>query len=255
MQNIYVGTSGYSFNDWEGNFYPEKMNKNDYFSYYVKHFKTIEINYTYYSLPFYKTFEALDRKSPDDFLFFVKAHSSMTHSRDAKKEDYENFNNALSPIISSHKLSGILFQFPASFAYDQKNIDYLKRIRDHNLKNVAIEFRNLTWINDDVKKELQGLNFTSVCVDEPKDDTLLGKMYLLTSDTLYIRFHSRDLYKWYQGYDKRYDYLYNTDELNEWKEIIKHNIEKFKKAFIFFNNCHAGHAVKNAKQMIDILDI
>ena len=76
---IHIGTSGFSYKDWEGPFYPEGYSDREKLSYYAREFDTVEINYTYYNLPSAKTLMAMADKTPSHFVFSIKAHQSMTH--------------------------------------------------------------------------------------------------------------------------------------------------------------------------------
>jgi len=74
-------------------------------------------------------------------------------------------------------------------------------------------------------------------------------------DTAYIRLHGRNAEHWWGGGNLRYDYLYNETELQEWKDKLDRIRGETKKAFIFFNNCHLGQAVKNARQLMRMLEL
>lgn len=95
MAEFFIGTSGYSYKDWEGEFYPGNISASQYLGFYSRHFNTIEVNSTYYSLPNPYLFFNLLKKAPDKFLFSCKAHSSMTHERNAEDTIYNKFKNLL----------------------------------------------------------------------------------------------------------------------------------------------------------------
>jgi uncharacterized protein YecE (DUF72 family) len=98
-------------------------------------------------------------------------------------------------------------------------------------------------------------NIGYVAVDEPQLRGLLRPELFNTIDTAYIRLHGRNADKWWDGGPLRYDYDYSRDELQEWKEKVDKLEDKAKKLFIFFNNCHLGQAVKNAREMMAILNL
>ena len=79
-----VGTSGYSFRDWVGTFYPTGTRAKDMFAFYVRHFRTVEVNYTFYRMPSAATLDAMDRQTPPEFTFWVKAHQQFTHEHELK---------------------------------------------------------------------------------------------------------------------------------------------------------------------------
>ena len=79
-----VGTSGYSFRDWVEPFYPPGTRAKDMFAYYIRHFRTVEINYTFYRMPTAATLDAMARQTPPEFTFWVKAHQQFTHEHELK---------------------------------------------------------------------------------------------------------------------------------------------------------------------------
>ena len=130
MAMIHIGTSGYSFKDWKGEFYPVDIKNSEMLDFYARHFKVVEINSTYYAIPKPATFERMVEKTPPDFGFTVKAHSGMTHDRKDNKSVFDQFEEAVQPLIEAKKLKGILAQFPWSFKNVEENRKYLKLCRD-----------------------------------------------------------------------------------------------------------------------------
>lgn len=255
---IYIGTSGYSFPDWKGTFYPENLPDNKYFLYYADHFSTAEINYTYYTFPKVKTFHKLNNESHSNFNFIIKSNNIFTHKQKYNKEDIEKFMEPLNILIENNKFEGVLFQFPESFYYNNCSFDYLKKLTVDFLsyvsdRHIIIEFRNNNWINPVVRNWMKDNKLTISSIDEPKISKLPGTMYLQTNKTFYLRLHSRNEKIWYNHGQLRYNYLYKTNELLQWVKIITNNKSSIEKAFIFFNNCHAGHAARNAMEMIELL--
>ena len=81
MAQVRVGTSGYSFEDWRGSFYPEKIARGKMLDQYVLHFDTVEINSTYYRIPHPAVMHNIVKKAPEGFDFMIKAPQSFTHRR------------------------------------------------------------------------------------------------------------------------------------------------------------------------------
>src|SRR3954453_8222571 len=116
---IHIGTSGYSYEDWKGHFYPENIKDNEMLSFYSQDFKTTEINYTYYRMPAARTLAAMASKVPDNFVFTVKASKELTHEREAEDggatpENFRLFTQALQPLVDQGKFGAVLAQFPNS---------------------------------------------------------------------------------------------------------------------------------------------
>lgn len=257
MESIFVGTSGYSYADWNINFYPAELDKKDQLSFYSTIFNTVEINFTYYSLPYPGIFRNMAEKVKNNFIFSVKAHSSVTHTRDSKEKDTERFVYSLQPLIEKNMLGPVLLQFPWAFKFSISNCNYLSQIRE-NFKDLELcaEFRNRSWLRKETLDHLRKLDIGFCNVDEPRLEGLLTPTSISTSGTGYIRFHGRnDLNWWKPKYSyQRYDYLYNKEELSEWMPRIKELAAKTGKTFIYFNNHYRAQAVRSAKILQKLME-
>jgi len=252
---INIGTSGYSFQDWKGSFYPKDIQNNDMLDFYVKHFKTVEINYTYYRIPTYKSLDGMCRKTPKDFKFIIKAFKGMTHERDKDLSVFNDFKEAIKPLENAGKFSGLLAQFPWSYKNNKENREYLSWFKEQSGDELPliVEFRNDSWIIEPIFDFLRTLNISYCCVDEPQLKGLVPPVTEVTGSLGYIRFHGRNAKKWWSGdSSERYDYLYTQQELFEWKPKIEKIEQAVEETFVFFNNCHAGQAASNAQMMLDI---
>src|SRR6476646_10133971 len=164
---LYVGTSGYSYDDWIGPYYPDGIGKTEMLPFYAREFHTTEINYTYYRMPSARTLAAMGEKTPNDFVFSIKASKELTHEREDPAV-FEQFRQALTPLIEQKKLGAVLAQFPNSFKPDDTNRDYLKVFRERlGDLPVVIEFRNAGWITDETMELLRQYKLGYCCVDEP----------------------------------------------------------------------------------------
>jgi len=250
MSKIYIGTSGYSYKDWEKEFYPVGFKPTGYLNFYSEYFDTVEINSTFYSIPNPFLFLSMEKKTPDKFLFSVKAHKSITHERISDKQVHESILKSIEPLIKAKKMGVILFQFPYSFYCNTDNIDYITSLKE-NFKEVdiVIEFRNSSWLNNKVLKILRELNIGFCNVDEPKLPHLMPRTALATSNIFYLRFHGRNSSKWwnYSQQFERYDYMYSQDELKEWVPKIIEISKETEKTLIYFNNHYKAKAVKSAE--------
>jgi uncharacterized protein YecE (DUF72 family) len=253
---ILVGTSGYSFDDWLGVFYPLGTRKGDMLSFYVNHFPVVEVNSTYYRIPHPAVLHQMEKKTPPGFEFIIKAHKSMTHGLDADKETYSQFIEILEPVREAGKFSGVLAQFPWGFKNTAPARKHLEHLRE-GLPEIPlfVEFRNSGWITDEVFDLIKRLDIGYCCVDEPRLHGLVPPVATATTDVAYVRLHGRNAKNWWRrgGGGDRYDYLYSEEELKDWVERIRELAAKAKKTYVFFNNCHAGQAARNAKLMQELL--
>jgi uncharacterized protein YecE (DUF72 family) len=250
---IRIGTSGYSFADWVGNFYPPGIEKGKMLDYYQKHFDTVEINSTYYRIPHPAVFHNMLKKVDDKFDFVVKAHQSITHARKDCEEPARQLREAVRPLEEAGKLVGFLLQFPWSFKKTKSNMDYLRGLKKHFPPvSIFAEFRHKSWLSDDVFELLEKEGLGYVNVDEPQLPGLLPPQSEVIGPIAYARFHGRNKKTWWSGEgSKRYDYDYSEEELGEWKELLKEMAKKAKEARLYFNNCRLGQAVKAAKMALE----
>ncbi len=254
---IYLGTSGFSYNDWVGNFYPVGMPKQEWLVYYAREFNTCEINSTYYALPKPSSLKAMAEKTDESFLFSIKANQEMTHRRENNASVFKAFCQVLEPIISNGKLGCVLAQFPYSFRFNRYNWDYLKLLRERlGELPVVIEFRNAQWLRNEVFDWLRHLDLGFCCVDEPQLPNLLPPLAETTSKVSYIRLHGRNSAKWWQHEQayERYDYSYTPQELSEWLPKIRKLDSISEKTFVFANNHWRGQAVGAIRQLRVMLD-
>jgi len=254
--SVFVGTAGYSYEDWVGPFYPGITRKLDFLNFYAQQFSLVEVNYTYYQMPNARTLAAMSAKTGPGFQFAIKANSTMTHERNASPADFADFAAALQPLREASKLACVLAQFPSSFHATSANADYLRRFREllPDLP-VVIEFRSRQWITQKTFEFLQDMNFGFCCVDQPRFHSLVPPVAEVTSDIGYLRFHGRNYDKWFNHSEawERYDYLYSEEELAEWVDKVADMTQQAKTVYVVFNNHYQGQAVQNALQFTEML--
>jgi len=249
---ICLGTSGFSYKDWVGAFYPAGLPQRDWLSFYAREFKTCEINSTYYALPSLAAVKSMVAKTGDDFSFVIKANQEMTHQREDSTMICRAFRQVLEPVIAAGKLGCVLAQFPYNFDFNRPNWEYLAQLR----KNLAelplvVEFRNARWLKVDVFQWLRQNDMGFCCVDEPQLPNLLPPVAEATSKIGYVRFHGRNKDKWWQHDQpyERYDYTYKPEELAEWLPRINKLAGAAEKIFIFANNHWRGQAINTIRQL------
>lgn len=255
---IYIGTSGYSYDDWVGPFYPPGLNRRDFLAYYAQRFRSVEVNYTYYRLPDARTLQAMSTKTPPSFRFAIKANQEMTHVRGKGQTDvFAQFLQALAPLREQGKFGCVLAQFPHSFKCTRANVDYLRAFRELMPADVptVIEFRDRSWLREETFDFLRQHGFGFCCVDQPNFPSLLPPVAALTSPIGYVRFHGRNRAKWWQHEHawERYNYLYAPAELQEWVGKVGDLAGKAEEVYVFFNNHYNAQAVQNALQFAELL--
>ncbi|MBN1824366.1 MAG: DUF72 domain-containing protein [Endomicrobiales bacterium] len=267
---IKIGTSGFSFRDWMGPVYPKGIKPAEALFYYEKElgFDCVEINSTYYTLVSAKSFEGMEKKTGPDFEFAVKGFRGITHDpfdprlgdkrpplNDAEA-NIDKFIYSLGPLKDKGKLGCVLLQFPVFFEPSEPSKQYLEQCKGKfGDIPLVVEFRNNSWAKPETFGFLRNNGLAYCAVDEPKLPRLMPFMNEVTSDTAYLRFHGRNRNWFNASLAERYDYLYSDEELEEFIPDIEQMEKSAKKTYVFFNNCHAGSAVKNAVALKKLLDI
>lgn len=236
---IFIGTSGWVYSHWEGIFYPKTLNSKDKLKYFSQHFKTTEVNYSFYHLPEPTTYQNWYSQTPGDFLFAVKTSRFITHIKRLKgaREAWKTFiKNTLN---LKEKLGPILFQFPPSFQAVPENIKrleaFLKFISNNRLR-FAFEFRHKSWCLDKTYKILKKYNIAWVIADSPR----YPKAEKVTADFVYLRLH---------GSKVLFSSKYSKKELKDLAQKIKKWLTQNLDVYIYFNNDAQGFAVENAKTL------
>jgi uncharacterized protein YecE (DUF72 family) len=179
-------------------------------------------------------------------------------------EVWGRFRDALMPLHSAGKLGAILFQFPQWFIIGRKNKDHVlecvERLPDYR---IAVEFRHKTWMEGRNQEEtlsfLEEHQIPFVCVDMPQGfDSSIPPVAAATSkDLAMIRFHGRDPEVWEKKAAtaaERFRYDYRKKELEEWAPRIEELAGEAKETHVVMNNCYENYAVKNARQLADLLE-
>jgi uncharacterized protein YecE (DUF72 family) len=248
-----IGTSGYSFADWVGPFYPRGTEKGKMLDYYRGFFSTVEVNSTYYRIMHPRVSWNMVNKVPEDFDFMVKLHSSMTHSRDATSGQWDDYSSMLQPFTDSGKLSGLLAQFPYSFKPSESAVRYIEELNERTGDiPLAVEFRYDEWYDGGILQRLSEEGMALVSVDLPRLPHLPPPVPVGGSPFGYVRMHGRNAARWWEGGPLRYDYTYSDQELAAWFPAIDRLGEGSGTVFVMFNNCHFGQAVRDAIRLKEL---
>jgi uncharacterized protein YecE (DUF72 family) len=249
---LYIGTSGYSYDDWVGPYYPPGLPEKERLNFYAREFNASELNFTYYRLPNVWMLERIAQKTGEGFQFTVKANKGMTHERENSDEAFAQFAAALRSLLEADKLGCVLAQFPYSFQPTPANFDYLKRCRER-LKDlpVVVEFRRADWLTPETFAFLREQNLGFCCVDEPRIKGLIPPLAEVTGSVAYVRFHGRNAKKWWRHEQawERYDYTYSEEELQEWVPKLRKMDQEAEKTFVFANNHWQAQAVGTTRQL------
>jgi uncharacterized protein YecE (DUF72 family) len=244
---IYIGTAGYSYDDWLGNFYPQFCSAKDYLRFYSSIFKTVELNATFYRVPDKATVENWDKVTPDDFIFTAKFPGAVTHEGDIEEraDAAKRFIEVMRAL--GKKLGVMLLQFPYSFKPDQHGsmLTEILSIMPPDIK-VALEVRNRKWLNDKFYDALQKRRICLAMIDHP----WMPKRTEFTADFAYFRF---------LGDRKRIenDFSYvrfdRREEIEWWAKLLEEFSRDWGEVYAYFNNHYTGHSPSSARHMIEIM--
>jgi uncharacterized protein YecE (DUF72 family) len=183
--NILVGTSGWSYKEWKGSFYPPKLPADDMLRYYSSRFSTVEVNNSFYRIPSERVLANWAQQVPPEFRFVMKASRRITHNQRLKDEDgsLAYFLRAVNPL--GPRLGPTLFQLPPTFKKDAGRLqDFLTRLPRH--WRAAVEFRHASWFDDEVYALLQSRDVPLVAVDEDESEGT-GAPLVATASWGYLR--------------------------------------------------------------------
>ena len=263
IRNIYVGTAGWNYKDWEGIVYPSQKEKNfDHLAYLATLINVIEINSSFYRPPAVQaTLKWIDRvKHNAKFTFTYKLWQAYTHEResfpDSPKE--KMVKQGLDVLKKNNRLGAVLVQFPWSFKNTPENHKWLEKViglfREYN---PVIEVRHNSWNKPDFFSFLNDSGAAYANIDQPVIGDSIGLTSFGSEKFSYLRLHGRNFKNWFAkdaNVASRYDYLYNDEELRDITETISGMIENSPKTYIIFNNHYRGQAIVNALQSIFLLD-
>lgn len=235
-----IGCSGYYYKDWREKFYPKKLPQKEWLPYYARYFNTVEINNTFYKFPEASMFERWKEITPENFRFTLKGSRYITHMKKLKsvEESLDRFYEVSS--VLEDKLASILWQLPPNL---KRNDERLEKFCKQLSKSVPqiIEFRNMSWFDEEVFDILQKYNVAYCIISAPGE---LPESLHITAPWTYIRFHGKE--HWY-------NYKYSNEELQQWADKV--STMEAEQVMIYFNNDYNANAVTNGQELMDMLAV
>jgi uncharacterized protein YecE (DUF72 family) len=212
---FYVGTSGYSYKEWKGSFYPETLPAKDMLSFYAERFKAVELNNTFYRLPQPNMVETWKAQVPDDFRFTMKASQGITHFRRLKDATGATLLMLDKASAFEDRLGAVLFRLPEDFKKDLGRLEtFLKGLPAET--PAVFEFRHESWFDDEVLALLR--NHKRVLCVSDRDEMPLSHIDK-TADWGYVRLRR---------------VKYSDADLKAWIKRIK--AQQWKDTYVFFKH-------------------
>lgn len=225
-----IGTSGYQYKHWRGDFYPAKMPTKEWFAHYAATFDTVEINNTFYRLPEASVFQNWNAAAPPGFRYAIKFNRYASHRKKLKdpEEPLERFLSRVEELKSY--LGPILVQLPPRWGVAPARLDQFLSLapRRHRW---AVEFRDPSWLIDEVYDVLCRHN-AALCIH----DLIPDHPHVITADWFYQRFHGG------RGYARNYE----DDVLARVAADLRKQLRAGRDLWVYFNNDVHGHAIRNA---------
>jgi uncharacterized protein YecE (DUF72 family) len=212
---IRTGTSGYSYKEWKGHFYPEQLAAKDMLRYYAERFRAVEINNTFYRMPSESVLKAWAAEVPGDFAFALKASRRITHDK-----RLQDVGDSVSYLVKTagtlgDRLGPLLFQLPPFLKKDLPRLRELLALLPPETRS-AVEFRHASWFDDEVYAALRE-GHAALCVADTGEEG--DAPFIATADWGYLRLRR---------------VAYGDSDLKDWSDRVRG--QPWSEAFVFFKH-------------------
>jgi uncharacterized protein YecE (DUF72 family) len=231
---LHVGTSGYSYKEWKGPFYPEGLPDKEMLSWYGGQLNSVEINNTFYRMPKATVLESWAAQVPKTFRFSVKASQKITHRKRLKEAGEETRYLVSTLQTLGDRLGVLLFQLPPNLKKDLDRLTSFLGMLPRELP-VAFEFRHESWMDEEVTEALRRHGAALCCADTEEDDA--DAPLVATAPHGYLRLRRPD---------------YADDDLKRWVDRV--TAQPWDSAFIFFKHEDAGAGPRMARRFVEIAE-
>lgn len=244
-ERLYLGTSGWSYADWEGTLYPEGLPSGSRLAEYVKSYATVEIDSSFYGAPRRSTVRKWREISPEGFLFAAKFPQEVTHERSlvGSEDEAERFVRTMAEL--GDKLGPLLLQLPPSFDVEGMGVleDFLKRLPGGF--RYAVEVRHRSWLGSDLPEMLHERGVALTLIDYPR----MPRMQEATTDFVYIRWlgDRREFPEGHTHLKKERD-----EDLLWWSDLVDRFLEERETVFAYANNHYQNHSPSTLERFLEI---
>jgi uncharacterized protein YecE (DUF72 family) len=227
---LLAGTTGYSYKEWVGHFYPEKTPASGMLHYYAERFPTVEINNTFYRMPAEALLQRWAQDVPGSFTFTLKVPRRITHIKRLKGVEADVAELLRRAAVLGDKLGMLLFQLPPSLRKD------LPRLRDFlaglpPVRRLALEFRHKSWHDDEVYAALRARG-AALCIAETDED---ATPFVCTSEDTYLRLRRSN---------------YDESDLRAWADRLA--AQPLASAYVYFKHEDEALATRYARALDEI---
>lgn len=238
MSGIQIGTSGWYYKEWSGPFYPKDLDPSQWLAFYSRYFSTVEINSTFYRLPFQNMIKGWRQRAPEGFIFAVKGSRRITHVKKLVniEDELTRFIDRVSGL--KEHLGPILWQLPPQLHSDLEKLENFLALLPRDITH-AIEFRHRSWLDDEVFGLLRRYQVAQVALSSLR----MPASFNTTARFAYLRFH---------GLEGCYSHDYLRGELRPWAEHIARWTKEGLEVYAYFNNEGGARAPANARVLMQM---
>jgi len=229
---VHVGTSGYNYPEWRGTFYPDDLASAKMFEFYAARFRSVEINYTFYRMPTTKTTTAWLAQAPEGFSYALKAPRRITHEQRLKDAGDSVQFFCESARVLGPRLGPLLFQLPPNLKADVERLKALLATVPSDVR-AAFEFRNDTWLTDEVFQILADHN-VALCIADFGDKTTPMRATAT------------------HGYFRLRDEGYGREDLVRWADAVAQHADRWRDVFVYFKHEEEGKGPEFARDFCEI---
>ena len=242
---MYLGTSGWSYADWDGTLYPGGTPAGSRLAEYVKHYATVEIDSTFYGTPRRSTVQKWREVAPEGFLFAAKFPQEVTHERSLTGSEDLAENFVLTMELLGDRLGPLLVQLPPSFTVE--GMDVLERFLESLPRGFryAVEVRHRSWVGSDLPALLREHEAALTLVDYPR----MPRLEEATASFVYIRWlgNRREFPSGHTHPKKD-----RTGDLRWWSGAVDRFLSDDRQVFAYANNHYQNHSPSTLEQFVEI---
>lgn len=230
-----TGTSGFSYKEWKGPFYPEELAADRMLAFYGERLGGVEINNTFYRLPKASVLESWAAEVPEEFRFSIKASRKITHFARLKPEAADATGYLVETVATlGPRLGALLFQLPPTFKADAERLEAFLELLPEGTP-AAFEFRHPSWDDDGIRALLRARAMALVCADTDDDEE--DAALHATADWGYLRLRRPD---------------YGEDDLRRWVDRVRS--QEWERALVFFKHEDEGAGPRMALRFRELFD-
>jgi uncharacterized protein YecE (DUF72 family) len=241
MSQVWIGASGWTYQDWRGPFYPENIPKRSWLQWYATQFCSTEINGSFYRTPSLEAVTQWRKQTPDDFKFAWKASKFITHWKRLTEKCVNSIELMETRLkLLGPKLGPVLFQLPPQFKADRERLASFLKLLPKRRRQYAFEFRHESWYDDSILELLRARNI-SLCLSDHHD---APSPWTVTATHVYVRGH---------GPEGRYRDHYSDETLQRWAADIKKWKRQKRDVFVYFDNDQKSAAPADGKRLLQFV--